>query len=318
MYKNKLPLITVGLSFYNNEKTLASAIKSVLLQTYSHFEFIIIDDGSTDRSYEIAHKFATADKRIRLIRDKVNRGLIYRLNQIIDLADGKYMARMDSDDMMMPEKIERQMEVLLQNDHIDIIDTAAYAINEKDEPVGMRKLIDITDWDRKKVLQKRLFFHPTIIAKTSWYRENKYDENFVRSEDFELWCRSFENMQYHRIYEPLFLYREGNVNVSNYIKSSSSHRRAVKKHYKGVLTRKELVSEIVESHVKSGLYRLFGMFKMQHFLAAKRNVKLDEGQRTEVMRTIRKIKDWKGNPSGVTTTIAAPVVERPARVVKLY
>jgi len=300
MHQKNLPLVTVGLSFYNNEKTLASAIKSVLLQTYSNFEFILIDDGSTDKSFDVAFKYACMDKRIRLIRDNVNRGLIYRLNQTIDLAAGKYMARMDSDDMMMPEKLERQMKILLENDTIDIVDTAAYTMNEKDEPTGVRKLMDISLWNRRMVLKKRLFFHPTIVAKTSWYRKNKYDENFVRSEDFELWCRTFNNIKYWRIYEPLFLYREGNVNIKNYITSSRSHRKAVIKHHHGVLSKKELLSEILESHLKSGLYRVFGFFNMQHFLASKRNIKLNDTQKNEVAKVVKRIREWKLNQAPAT------------------
>jgi glycosyltransferase involved in cell wall biosynthesis len=293
MYKNHFPLITVGLSFYNNEKTLANAIKSVLLQTYSNFELILIDDGSTDSSYDVACIFACFDKRIKLIRGGENKGLIFRLNQIIDLAEGKYMARMDSDDMMMPEKLHRQMDFLIKNDTIDIIDTAAYTINEKDEPTGMRKLIDVSSWDRKKVLKKRLFFHPTIIAKTSWYRQNKYDENFVRSEDFELWCRTFDNIKFVRIYEPLFFYREGNVDIKGYITSSRSHRKALRKYQPGVLSKIELASEILQSHLKAGLYRIFGLFNMQYFLAMKRNVHLNETQKREVATVIKKIKSWE-------------------------
>lgn len=314
MHQKNLPLVTVGLSFYNNEKTLASAIKSVLLQTYSNFEFILIDDGSTDKSFDVAFKYACMDKRIRLIRDNVNRGLIHRLNQTIDLAAGKYMARMDSDDMMMPEKLERQMKILLENDTIDIVDTAAYTMNENDEPTGVRKLMDISVWNRRMVLKKRLFFHPTIVAKTSWYRKNKYDENFVRSEDFELWCRTFNNIKYWRIYEPLFLYREGNVNIQNYITSSRSHRKAVIKHHHGVLSKKELLSEILESHLKSGLYRVFGFFNMQHFLASKRNIKLNDTQKNEVAKVVKRIREWKPNQPAASTTVA----ERQVEAVKLF
>ncbi len=314
MHKNNLPLLTVGLSFYNNEKTLASAIKSVLLQTYTNFEFILIDDGSTDQSYEIACKFARIDKRIKLIKDEVNRGLIYRLNQVIDLAQGKYMARMDSDDMMLPEKLERQMEILVKDSSIDIVDTAAFIINQKDEPIGMRKLINIDCWNRKKVLKKRLFFHPTIIAKTSWYRKNKYDNDFVRSEDFELWCRTFDNMKYRRIYEPLFLYREGSVNIQNYITSSQSHRKAVIKHHEGVLSKYELTTEIFKSHIKSGLYSIFGSINMQHVLASKRNVKLSDSKKKEVAGIIKKIKGWKVKQ----TTVAIPSNTAKAKPVKLF
>ena len=103
-------MLTIGLPFFNNDKTLADAVKSILIQSYKDWELILIDDGSTDGSNDIAKKFASIDNRIKLVSDGQNRGLIYRLNQIIDLAKGEYIARMDSDDMMMPGKLAKQME----------------------------------------------------------------------------------------------------------------------------------------------------------------------------------------------------------------
>lgn len=283
-------MLTIGLPFYNNEKTIASAIKSVIIQTYSNWELILIDDGSTDNSYDIANEFTKVDNRVKLISDGVNRGLIYRLNQIIDLAIGPYIARMDSDDMMMPNKLEKQMKILLENDSIDVIDTAAYTIDEKDEPFGMRGTVDLGTWNKKKVIQKVLLFHPTVIAKTTWYRKNKYDEEFVRSEDFELWCRTFGNTVFFRIYEPLFIYREGKINIKNYTASNRTHRKIIRKYGPAVLSKKEFVSEIFRSHFKSTLYRFFAIFNMQYTLSSKRNIKLNKDQINEVKNVIKQIK----------------------------
>jgi glycosyltransferase involved in cell wall biosynthesis len=292
MHQNNLPTLTIGLPFYNNETTLANAIKSVIIQTYTNWELILIDDGSTDRSYSVANEFAKIDNRIKLISDGVNRGLIYRLNQIIDLAHGQYIGRMDSDDMMMPEKLEKQIRVLSENDKIDIIDTASYTINENDEPVGMRGFDDLNTWDKKRVLKKGLFFHPTVIAKTSWYRKNKYDKEFVRSEDFELWCRTFGSTIFFRIYEPLFIYREGNVNIKNYTTSHRTKRKVIRRYGPSVLSKSEFVTEIFKSHLKSYLYRIFSIFNMQYTLSSKRNIKLNKDQVDGVKSVINKIKDW--------------------------
>lgn len=290
MRQDKMPLLTVGIPFYNNEKTLAAAINSVLIQTYYNFELILIDDGSTDKSYDVAYEFAQKDPRVQLLCDGENKGLVSRLNQIIDLAKGDYIARMDSDDMMMPEKLEKQMKVLMANDKIDVVDTAAFIINEKDAPTGLRKMFDISNWSKKNVLQKRLMFHPTIVAKTSWYKKNKYDEAFRRSEDFELWCRSFEGSVFARVYEPLFFYREGKVNINNYVASCRSHARAVWRHYRGVLSTKEAVSEVMQSHLKAMLYRVFGWFNKQDILASKRNIELTKGEISKAENLIKRIK----------------------------
>lgn len=291
MYQNSPPFLTIGLPFFNNEKTLGDAINSILIQSYKNWELILIDDGSADNSFKIAHKIAQTDSRIKLIGGGENKGLITRLNQIIDLAHGKYIARMDADDMMMPEKLERQMNVLRENEQIDVIDTAAYTINEKDEPIGIRGTEDLNTWDKKKVLKKALLFHPTIIAKTSWYRLNKYSEDFVRAEDFELWCRTFSNTVFHRIKEPFFLYREGNINVRNYILSMRTFRKIIRQYGPGVLSKSEFAMEILKTYLKSGVYNLFAIFELQHILSSKRNMKLNKSQVAEVKHVIRRIKN---------------------------
>lgn len=291
MIENKRPALTIGLSFFNNQSTLADAIKSVLLQTFEDWELILIDDGSTDNSYQVAKKFADKDRRIKLISDGTNRGLIHRLNQIIDLAETDYIARMDSDDMMMPEKLEKQMKVLLQNKDVDVIDTAVYTINEKDVPIGFREADDLRHWDSKRILRQALLFHATIIAKLSWYKQNKYDEDFVRSEDFELWCRTFTKTVFYRINEPLFIYREGNVNIKNYVTSNRTHRKILRKYAPGTMTKKELILELFKTHFKSFLYKLFAIFNCQYILSSKRNIKLNESEIILIQRTIQLIKN---------------------------
>jgi glycosyltransferase involved in cell wall biosynthesis len=272
---------------------LANAVKSILIQSYKNFELILINDGSTDNSYSIAYEIAKTDDRIKLISDGENRGLVFRLNQIIDIARGEYIARMDSDDMMMPEKLENQMKILLQNNHIDVIDTAAYTINEKDEPIGIRGTEDINTTDKKKLLKKTLLFHPTVIAKTSWYIKNKYSADFVRGEDFELWCRTFDNTVFHRIKEPFFIYREGNVNVKNYIASMKTFRKIIRLYSPAVLSKSEFIIEIVKTYLKSAVYYLFSLFKLQHILSSKRNTRLNATQVAEVKGIIDIIKNVK-------------------------
>ena len=171
VHKNTLPLVTVGLAFYNVEKTLASAVKSVLLQTYDNFEFILIDDGSTDDSFTIAESLALLDDRIILINGEKNMGVGYRLNQITDLANGEYIVRMDADDLMLPDKIEKQMTVLLADPQLDLIDCNAYIIDKWNCPVGKRKANDLSNLTLRKILKSRtVFFHPTVIAKTGWFK----------------------------------------------------------------------------------------------------------------------------------------------------
>jgi glycosyltransferase involved in cell wall biosynthesis len=293
MYKKNLPLITVGLSFYNNEKTLANAIKSVLLQTYTNFEFILIDDGSTDMSYKLAEKFVKSDSRIRLIKGGTNKGFGYRLNQITDLARGEYIARMDADDMMLPEKIEKQMAVLIKNKHIDLTDCLAYIIDNNDTPVGKRKVNDLSNLNLGKILKERtVFFHPTVIAKTSWFRKNKYNENFKRGQDFELWCRTWGKTTYERVEEYLFLYREGNVNIKNYKLSSENIRKTLKLYYFNNLSSIELKKEIFLTHFKTFLYQFLGFLNLQFLLSGTRNLKLNKSEKIKINDHIKAVVEY--------------------------
>lgn len=301
MNQNHTLLLTIGLPFYNNVGTLENAVKSVLVQTFTNWELILINDGSTDASLVIAERMVKMDSRIRLLNDGENRGLISRLNQVIELAKGAYIARMDGDDMMMPEKLEKQMAELDKNPKIDVIDTGLYTINENDEPIGMRGVGELDTGNKKRALKSGLLFHPSVIVKTGWYRKNKYSPDFFRSEDYELWCRTFDTTVFHRVREPLFLYREGNVNVKNYVASMRTFRKILRIYSPGVLSRSELQAEMFKTYLKSATYKVFAFFKIQYILTSKRNQKLDSIQQDEIIEVIRHIKGFGEIKSGLPT-----------------
>lgn len=121
------PLVTVLMSVFNGEKYLREAIDSILTQTFSDFEFLIINDASTDRSREIILSYL--DPRIRLIDNEENIGLTRSLNKGIDLAKGKYIARMDADDVSMPERLEKQVRFMEENPDIAVLGSWAYGID---------------------------------------------------------------------------------------------------------------------------------------------------------------------------------------------
>lgn len=283
--------ITIGIPFYNNEKTLELAIKSVIAQTFKNWELFLIDDGSTDNSVEIAIKNANSDSRINLICDGANKGLVFRLNQIIDIANGDYIARMDADDVMLPERLEKQLAVFNENPKIDVVATAAYTIDENDNPIGIRDMDDINLKNKKDILKKSLLVHPSILVKKEWYKLNKYNKKYIRAEDYELWCRTFTFTNFYRIKEPLLLYREGNTNIKNYVASMKTLRMIYRNYSKGLLSNNELAIEIFKSYLKGFLYRLMGFFNLQYLLTSKRNNSLTKAQIAYVEKAIFKLKD---------------------------
>ena len=112
-----MPKVSVLMPAYNSEKYIAEAIESILNQTFSDFEFIIINDGSTDKTAEIVNGYARADKRIKFINNKKNQGLIAVLNQGLDLCRGEYIARMDSDDIAINDRLEKLDYLFIRSNH---------------------------------------------------------------------------------------------------------------------------------------------------------------------------------------------------------
>jgi len=283
--------ITIGIPFFNNENTLELAIKSVISQTYSDWQLILIDDGSTDNSLEIANNFVNFDSRISLICDGINRGLVFRLNQIIDLSKTNFIARMDADDIMLPERLEKQISIFVNNPKIDIVATAAFTIDENNKPIGIRDVNDIFLKKSKDIFKKSLLIHPSILVKKDWYQLNKYNQNYVRAEDFELWCRTYSFTNFHRIKEPLLLYREGSVNVKNYVLSMKTLRMIYRNYSKGLLSNSELNIELFKSHLKGILYKIMGILGLQHILTSRRNQKLTKDQINYIENCILKLKN---------------------------
>jgi len=181
---NKNPIISVVMSVYNAEKYLDEAIQSILTQTYKDFEFIIINDGSTDKSLKIIEKYKNQDERILLI-SRENKGLIASLNEGIEKARGEYIARMDADDISLPSRFEEQIEYM-RNENLDICGTSIQLFNEN-------KLYKIWNYPRNNndikfiLMFMSAFAHPTVIIKRDIFNNIKY-EDYKHAEDYKLWC----------------------------------------------------------------------------------------------------------------------------------
>ncbi|MGG2066218.1 glycosyltransferase family 2 protein [Bacillus sp. S14(2024)] len=284
-------LVTIGLPFYNCEKTLQTTIQSIFAQTYSEWELVLIDDGSSDRSLELAQSIK--DPRVKVYHDGENRGLVYRLNQITSLAKGEYIARMDADDIMHPERIKKQLEFLQSNPDIDLIGTRAYIINENDDIVGKRKVIG-DNIEPHIVLAKGLFIHPTVMGKAEWFRSNLYSEEYVRAEDHEIWVRTLETSNFFILEEPLLFYRENScINLKNYRLSCKTDRKIFRNYGPNSVGRIETVKLVVKSCLKEYIYILFSMLKAEQFLINKRNNHIVDAELVETGMLIERIQKCK-------------------------
>lgn len=225
-----MAMVTIGISFYNADTQIIDAVKSIYCQTFQDWELILIDDGSTvDEIFLLLNKIE--DPRVKVIRDRNNFGLAYRLNQIIDLAQGKYIARMDADDLMHPDRLEKQINFLENHPEVDVVDTGAYVLNKDGVPVGLRGLDDKWKPDAVKALKHGIVLHPSVVARRDWYCKNKYDTDYKRAQDRELFVRVFSNTNFYHICEPLYFYRYiNNVRIKPFLESYHFERKVLLKY----------------------------------------------------------------------------------------
>ncbi len=201
------PIISVVMSVYNGEKYLSEAIESILTQTYKSFEFIIIDDGSTDKSLEIIHHYQGQDNRIVVI-SRENRGLIASLNEGIKKAQGKYIVRMDADDISLPTRFEEQVKFMEDNPDIGISGSAVIRFGENIKTAVWR-LLKTNEAIKSELLFSSTFAHPSVIMNREMIFKYDlfYDNRFLHVEDFELWTRMAKITNMANLSKPLLKYR---------------------------------------------------------------------------------------------------------------
>ena len=200
------PLVSILLPAYNAEKTVADAVASILLQTYSNWELLFIDDGSRDNTLKIVKQFD--DPRIKIYADGSNKRLSVRLNEGIDKAEGKYLARMDADDMCFPDRLTRQVEYLESHPDIDLLGTAAILFNDSGYIIGRYPLQQTHEEICKRPWNGFYLPHPTWMGKSEWFRKYRYRIPEVeRAEDQDMLLRSYPTSRFACLPDMLFAYR---------------------------------------------------------------------------------------------------------------
>ncbi|MCA9230917.1 MAG: glycosyltransferase [Planctomycetales bacterium] len=279
--------ITIGISFYNSEATLAEAIRSVFAQSFQDWELILIDDGSQDSSLDIAR--AIDDQRVRVFSDGKNLGLATRLNQISELAHTDYIARMDADDVMHPTRLQRQLEVLESNPKLNIVSAGLIAIDSATRPVGIRGCRPM-EVSAAGLLACRCIAHPTVMGRASWFRENRYDPNYRRAEDCELWCRAFRKKCLNAavLAEPLIFYREeGEIRLSKILGSYRELRRIIHRDGPVLIGWRQSLAILASLHVKEFAYRLAALMGKEMMIVHRRNELMEESQQALAEEALR-------------------------------
>ncbi len=221
---NNQPQLTVIMPVYNAEKYVYEAVDSILKQTYTDFEFLIFDDCSTDSSREIILSFK--DSRIRLISSAINTGYVKHLNDGLNQAKGLYIARMDADDIALPDRFLKQINYLNQNEQVAACGSWIEFIGSKTG--ALEYPVEHLDIVTQLLLFGNAMAHPAVMLRKSVLTDQQlsYDASLEPAEDYELWNRIAAVAKLHNIPEVLLKYRVHDLNES-VVKKSKQDRAVV-------------------------------------------------------------------------------------------
>ncbi len=201
--------VSVIMGIYNCESTLEEAIQSLQQQTFKDWKLIMVDDGSTDHTYEMAKKYAEKYNNIFVYKNKKNMGLNYTLNHCLKYADTEYIARMDGDDISLPSRFEKEVNFLDENKEYAIVSSSMIAFDEKGDWGVYRHLLQPQNID---FLKGSPFCHaPCMIRKEAIKGVKGYsvDKRLLRMEDYHLWIKMYaKGYRGYNIQEPLYKMRD--------------------------------------------------------------------------------------------------------------
>ena len=205
---DKAPLISVIMPAYNAEKYIGEAIESILNQTLKDFELIIINDASTDSTGNIIKSYAEKDSRIVVLVNENNLNIAGSLNRGISVAKGTFIARMDADDIALPERLEMQAKVMSENPQVAVVGNDIQLINESGVVIGYRHYPTDSKSLKRVIFRYSPFAHPTVLIRAACIKEvGDYDKTKSPSEDVDMWFRLGMKYDFKSIPKGLLKYR---------------------------------------------------------------------------------------------------------------
>lgn len=211
------PKLSVLMSVYNGASYLGEALDSILDQSFKDFEFIVIDDGSQDNTWEVLSDYAGKDSRLVLHRNKSNLGLTKSLNKGLNLARGEYIARMDADDISLSGRLEAQVNFLDTHPEVGLVSGGSQVIDETGRLI-YEKIPPLEDEAIKMelLIKNNAIGHSTIMARTAKIREvGGYNENILYSQDYDLWLRLNVSTKFASLPVPVIKWRVQKKSISN-------------------------------------------------------------------------------------------------------
>ncbi len=201
------PLVSVISPAYNAASTLAACIESIRCQTYTNWEHIVVDDGSTDESWELLQTLASQDKRLRVLW-QANAGQGAARNTAIQGARGDYIALLDADDWALPERLAVQVSFMEAHPDVDVLGGAIINVSETGQELGIERVPAGHDTLAKSIYRICPFFTSTVVARPHFFQVlGGFAEDLPRAQDYDLWFRGYRRFRYDNLDIPLVYYR---------------------------------------------------------------------------------------------------------------
>ena len=218
--------VSVILPCFNGAGTLRHALTSIVKQTYADWQLILLDDNSTDDSVAIANAFH--EPRFRIIEGTDTRGISHRLNDLVAEVDSEYLARMDVDDIMHPQRLQEQVAFLQSHADVDIVGSSIVTIDRLNQ-VRAWRCPPLRVESPLRILKGEVLYHPAIAGRTSFFKRHPYPTDYT-CEDFALWAKSADILTIRNLPAPLLFYREeGFFTFRKYISRSRDTRRVLRR-----------------------------------------------------------------------------------------
>jgi len=295
--------ISVVMCVLNGEKYLAQSVDSILSQTYTDFEFIIVDDGSTDSTPEILRAYERQDPRIKILTNSVNKGIGYSRNRGIAETRGEYIANMDADDWCLPERFARQLSFLEKRPEIAVLGTACIMVDE----ISKRQ----NRWENPDLpgrVRWALLFNCPVMNSSAMIRKSRlpqsfqvYKQEFSPAEDYELWARIAETDKIANLSESLCYYRwhENNISVTSHLDQSLATYKIIQAQvhkYTNLVLPQKLISMYRKPQKSTDVYDFQQVARVYRLLVqSTSHWRLNLGEKIDVyLSTCKKLFDgWR-------------------------
>lgn len=286
--------VSILMSVYNGEKYLKQAVDSILGQTFGDFEFIVVDDASTDGTAAVLDSYA--DVRIVRVKNAERTGLANSLNKGLSIAQGEYIARQDADDFSLPNRLEHEVKFLDEHPDIGLVGTACFQFSDSGMGEGLCKMPTDDQEIQYELLMRNCFIHGSVMARRSiLHQVSGYNGEFLAAQDYDLWLRLAEVTRLANLPEPLYRWRRGNGLKTRRFRWEKYSLRAVE----AALERREVAPSDLAPEQRESLARRYLTWAVACYIAGSINLALDYVSRAVLAWSgLRGNIDWLIAPKG--------------------